>query len=321
MSNDYLLDAHNITKEFTSRGGLGRADSVVRAVNDVTLGVRRGEILGLVGESGCGKSTLARCLLRLLDIDGGTIGFDGSDITHIRGRRLKAHRRQAQLIFQDPYASINPRMSIRRALHEPLSTHGWSRSDREDRIRELLELVAMPESALRKHPHQFSGGQCQRIAIARALALHPTLLVADEPVSALDVSIQAQILNLLKDLQESEQLTMLFIAHDLSVVRYISDRIAVMYLGRIVELANADDLFADPIHPYTRLLLKSVPVADPDSRLRMTEEIGDLPSPMHLPPGCAFHPRCPIRVDSCPHDIPPLREHRPNHWAACHAID
>jgi oligopeptide/dipeptide ABC transporter ATP-binding protein len=292
----------------------------VRAVDGVGLTVRRGETMGLVGESGCGKSTLARLILRLLEPDRGEIVFDQVDITHLRGRALRRHRRRAQMIFQDPYASLNPRLTIRRILNEPLSAHGIPRGDRVERIEQLLSRVSLPTSALERYPHQFSGGQRQRIGIARALALAPDLIVADEPVAALDVSIQAQVLNLLKDLKRDGGQTMLFIAHDLSVVRFIADRIGVMYLGGIVELADTAALFATPLHPYSRLLLSAVPRPDPRRRSDVRVPTGDLPNPAEPPPGCPFHTRCPIAEARCRTVPPRLRQVAPGHHVACHAV-
>lgn len=317
---EHLVEIRDLVKTFPLEKSLtGKTLSEVRAVNGLSLEIRPGEILGLVGESGCGKSTVARLLLRLLEADSGQIRFAGNDALAFQGGDLKAFRRDAQMIFQDPYASLNPRMKVRRVLEEPLKVQGWSRSDRQARIAELLELVSLPESALSRHPHEFSGGQCQRIGVARALATRPKLIVADEPVSALDVSIQAQILNLLRKLQRSEELAMLFIAHDLSVVRHISDRIAVMYLGKIVEVAEADELFEHPQHPYTQMLLAAVPTPDPQSRKALDVAEGEPPSPVNPPPGCPFHPRCPEAMDLCARTMPEMADIRPDHPAACHA--
>jgi oligopeptide/dipeptide ABC transporter ATP-binding protein len=296
--------------------------AAVRAVDQVSLSIRAGETLGLVGESGCGKSTLGRTVLRLLDPTGGKVVFEGKDITALPQRELRPVRRHMQMIFQDPYASLNPRMSVGETLAEPLEIHGLARTraERAERVAELLAKVGLRPDAARRYPHEFSGGQRQRVGIARALAVQPRFIVADEPISALDVSIQAQIVNLLVDLQKAERLTYLFISHDLKIVRHISDRVAVMYLGKVVELAAAAALYQEPLHPYTTALLSAVPVPDPArQRTRIILE-GDVPSPMRPPPGCPFHPRCPVKDKprACFEEPPPLREVRPGHWAACH---
>jgi oligopeptide transport system ATP-binding protein len=321
--SEALLQVQGLKKHFQVGGGMfGGPPATVRAVDGVDFAIKRGETLGLVGESGCGKTTTGRCVLRLERPTDGKIVFEGKDITGMGEADLRAVRRRMQVIFQDPYASLNPRMSIGDIIAEPLKVHGIvpDGAKREARVKELLSQVGLLPQHAKRYPHQLSGGQRQRVGIARALAMEPSLIVCDEPVSALDVSIQAQIINLLEDLQKNLGLTYLFIAHDLSVVRHISDRVAVMYLGHIVELADRKALYEDPLHPYTRALLSAVPIPDPRAEAQRERTVlrGEVPSPLNPPSGCVFHPRCPIAVDRCSAEIPPLREIRPGHWAACH---
>jgi len=304
------------------RGFLGRGGGTVRAVEDVSFAIAEGETLGLVGESGCGKSTVARAVLRLIEPTSGTIRLDGRDISGLGRRALRPLRRQMQMIFQDPFSSLNPRMTAGDAVGEALTVHGLAHGrERAAQVAALFAQVGLRPAQMRLYPHEFSGGQRQRICIARALALSPRLIVGDEPVSALDVSIQAQVVNLLMDLQAAKRLSYLFIAHDLAVVQHISHRIAVMYLGRIVELADKRSLFLRPQHPYTEALLAAVPIPDP--RVTRSRRIvqGDVPSPIAPPPGCAFHTRCPYVFARCKTELPMLKEVAPGHWAACHLRD
>jgi oligopeptide transport system ATP-binding protein len=295
----------------------------VKAVDGISFFVREGETLGLVGESGCGKSTTGRAILQLYRPTEGTITFDGTVLNKLKGRSLRAFRRRMQMIFQDPYSSLNPRMSVQSIISEPMVIHGlYKGRERRERVEYLLEQVGLNPYFAKRYPHEFSGGQRQRIGVARALAVEPEFIVLDEPVSALDVSVQAQIINLLEDLQEEFNLTYLFIAHDLAVVRHISDRVAVMYLGRIMELADSNELYENPLHPYTRALLSAVPITDPE--IERTREriilVGDVPSPVRPPPGCVFNTRCPIAIDECRERIPEWREVGENHWVACHRV-
>jgi oligopeptide/dipeptide ABC transporter ATP-binding protein len=309
-----------VHKHFAVGGGLAGRGQHLQAVDGVSLSVQEGETLGLVGESGCGKSTLARCIVRLHEPTSGTIRFDGQDITRLSTRRLRALRRDLVMVFQDPHASLNPRKRVEEIVGMPLRIHGMaSGAALRTRVGELLELVGLSPSHAQRYPHEFSGGQRQRIGLARALATNPRLVVCDEPVSALDVSIQAQILNLLRDLQRELRLTLVFIAHDLGVVRHVSDRVAVMYLGRIVELAPVDELYANPVHPYSEALLSAVPVPDPDVLDSGIVLEGDVPSPIDPPSGCRFHPRCRYATDVCRVEDPPLTadDGKP-HPAACH---
>ena len=302
-----------------------RMKAYVRAVDEVTLDIRDGETLGLVGESGCGKSTLGRTILRLLDPTGGTIKFEGKDITHRSPAEMRPIRRRMQIIFQDPYASLNPRMTVGRTIAEPVDIHGLAKTptERADRVASLLEKVGLRPDAAQRYPHEFSGGQRQRIGIARALAVSPKFIVCDEPISALDVSIQAQIVNLLQDLQRDEQLTYLFISHDLNIVRHICDRVAVMYLGRVVELAAAKELYHSPKHPYSKALLSAVPKVSAAERKERILLQGDVPNPMNPPTGCAFHPRCPVKdkPEACFTERPQLRELAGGTRVACHVAE
>jgi oligopeptide transport system ATP-binding protein len=315
-----LLEVDSLKKHFAVGGGLGRAPQFVQAVENVSFSIGLGETLSLVGESGCGKSTVGRMLLKLIAPTAGQIRLDGVDLVPLTARQMHPYRRQIQIIFQDPYSSLNPRMRAADIVGEPLKVYEVARGDAlRDRVADLFRRVGLRPDQMERYPHEFSGGQRQRLGIARALALGPRLIVGDEPVSALDVSVQAQVVNLLTDLQDELGLSYLFIAHDLAVVRHISHRIAVMYLGRIVELADSETLFEDPQHPYTEALLSAIPLPDP--RRRRTGRIvltGDVPSPISPPSGCRFHTRCPIAAPECRTRAPELRQTAPGHWTACH---
>ena len=316
-----ILEVRDIKKYFPIKGGFfQKTVANVKAVDGVSFDVLRGETIGLVGESGCGKSTLGRTIVRLYEPTEGEIIFNGKDISGLKGQELKGLRKQMQLIFQDPYSSLNPRMNVSTIVGEAMLAHGIAKKgvDFEEKLTAVIEKCGLSAYHINRYPHQFSGGQRQRIGIARALALNPEFVVCDEPVSALDVSIQSQVLNLMMDLQEQMGLSYLFISHDLSVVKHISDRIGVMYLGSLVELADKNDLYSSPMHPYTRALLSAIPIADPTKLKVMEPIIGEIPSNVNTPPGCKFHTRCPYAKDICKEMIPPTKEVGPRHHVACH---
>jgi peptide/nickel transport system ATP-binding protein/oligopeptide transport system ATP-binding protein len=321
-NNAPLVDVRHLVKHFPVHGGiLYRAVGEVHAVDDLSLAIQSGETLGLVGESGCGKTTAGRAILRLLPATSGEVSFDGKNIYDLKGGELKRLRRDMQIIFQDPYSSLDPRMPVGDIIGEGLAVHGiGNRSERDAAVREIMQRVGLRPQYARRYPHEFSGGQRQRIGIARALILRPKFVVCDEPVSALDVSIQSQILNLLKDLQREFGLTYLFIAHNLAVVRYISDRVGVMYLGKLAELATTDQMFRNPLHPYTQALLSAIPEPDPTLKRKRIVLRGDVPSPINPPAGCRFHTRCPIAMDICRQKVPEWRDVGDEHMVACHAV-
>jgi oligopeptide transport system ATP-binding protein len=314
-----LIEVKNLKKYFPVNKGLfGRKQSFVKAVDDISFTINKGETLGLVGESGCGKSTTGRMLMRLLDPTEGQIYFEGKEISKLNDNQIRSTRKDFQMVFQDPYASLNPRMKVGEIIAEPLVVHGIEKNKRASRVLELLDIVGLSSFHAERYPHEFSGGQRQRIGIARALAVNPKLIIADEPVSALDVSIQSQILNLLNDLQKEFNLTYLFIAHDLSVVEHISDRVGVMYLGKIVELADKQTLYHSPQHPYTKALLSAVPIPNPRLKRERIILKGDIPSPANPPSGCTFHTRCPLAMEKCKIDSPQLSELSDGHYVSCH---
>ena len=316
---EYLLEIKNLRKYFPIRGGVfSQVVGNVKAVEDVSFTIKPGEVVGLVGESGSGKTTAGRTILRLLEPTAGEIIFDGVDVAKLSKSQMREYRKEMQIIFQDPFASLNPRMTVGDIIGEAFQIHNLARGrEREERVADLLERVGLSSSHMRRYPHEFSGGQRQRIGIARALAVDPQFIVADEPVSALDVSIQAQVVNLLQDLKEELGLTLLFIAHDLGVVEYISDKVIVMYLGRIMEVAPAKELYANPVHPYTEALLSAVPIPDPTVKRERVILQGDIPSPINPPSGCVFRTRCPLAIDECAKVVPPLEETTPGHFKAC----
>jgi oligopeptide transport system ATP-binding protein len=315
-----LLEVHDLKVHFPIRGGLfSRTVGYVHAVDGVSFDIKAGETLGLVGESGCGKTTTGRAVLRLVEPTGGSVRFEGQDLLKLNKQQMRAMRREMQIIFQDPYGSLNPRMSVGEIIAEPLIIHGiGTPHEREARVRQLLEVVGLASYHMRRFPHEFSGGQRQRIGIARALALNPKLIVADEPVSALDVSIQSQILNLLEQLQEEFKLTYLFIAHGLNVIRHISNRVGVMYLGVMVETADASEIYRRPLHPYTEALFSAIPIPNPAMRRERIILAGDVPSPVNPPSGCRFHTRCPIAQDICKEQVPEMHDAGGGHMVACH---
>lgn len=318
-TQENLVEVKNLVKYFPVRAGLlQRVVAHVQAVDNVSFFIRNGETLGLVGESGCGKTTVGRTMLRLIEPTSGSVMVGDKDVLKLKGGELKKMRRNMQIIFQDPYASLDPRMPIGESVMEGLNVHGiGSRKERFETMIEMLRKVGLEDYHARRYPHEFSGGQRQRIGIARALALRPQFIICDEPVSALDVSIQSQVLNILKDLQADFGLTYLFIAHNLSVVEHISDRVAVMYVGKMVELAGREELFANPLHPYTKALMSAIPMPEPGLKRERIILKGDVPSPLNPPKGCRFHPRCPVAVDQCSQEEPGFKEAKPDHWVAC----
>ena len=315
-----LISLQNLEVHYRTGGGLFRASKLVRAVNGVSINIKKGETLGLVGESGCGKSTLGKAILRLVEPTGGKVLYNNRDLAHASQSQMREQRKHLQMIFQDPYASLNPRMTVGNIIGEPIRTFGLAKGGAvQSRVEDLMETVGLNRRFIKRYPHEFSGGQRQRIGIARALAVDPEFIVADEPISALDVSIQAQIMNLMEHLQKEKELTYLFISHDLRAVRHLSDRVAVMYLGKIVELADGKAIYGDPLMPYTKALISAVPVPDPEIEATRERIIlkGDVPSPIDPPTGCSFHTRCPFAIDECKARVPQLVEIKPQHFAAC----
>ena len=320
IKEQYLLEAKNLSKYFPVKNFFGKTIQQVKAVDRVSLSIKRGETFGLVGESGCGKSTLGRTLIRMYEPTDGTLSYDGDDITKIKGKELLSYHKRMQIIFQDPYSALDPHQNVREIMAEPIAVfEKLSEKEMEQRFVGLLEKVGMKADDMGKYAYEFSGGQRQRIGIARALSVHPEFLLCDEPISALDVSIQAQVVNVLEDLQKELGLTYLFVAHDLSMVRHISDRIGVMYLGKVVESGESDEVYDNPCHPYTQALLKAIPIADPKRALSLEQfgMKGELPSPLHVPSGCRFHTRCPYAMDLCRQQEPELEERIPGHLVAC----
>lgn len=313
-----LLEVQNLKQHFTTKKGFMGEKTVIKAVDGVSLSIEEGKTLGVVGESGCGKSSLGRSILRLVEPTEGSVKFNGQEIVGMSPRGMKELRKEMQIVFQDPYASLNPRNTVRKILEAPLLIHGTgNKKERQERIESLAGKIGLRKEQLNNYPHEFSGGQRQRIGIARALMLNPKLIIADEPVSALDVSVQSQVLNLMLDLQQERNLSYMFISHDLSVVQHVSDKVAVMYLGKVVEIADVEKVYKDPLHPYTRALLSALPIPDP---VRVRNRIilqGDLPSPANPPPGCPFHTRCPMATKECAEIVPPLEEKTTDHFAAC----
>lgn len=318
MSDRVILELQGLSKEFDVKGTkFPYKKEKLKAVQDVSFSVKQGETLGIVGESGCGKSTLGRLIMRLIEPTGGKVFLDGEELTALSGKSLREKRRDFQMIFQDPYAAFNPRMTVKAILEEPLKTYGIPKEEWGDRIKKILELTGLGTDALKRYPHEFSGGQRQRISIARAFLLNPHMIIADEAVSALDVSIQAQILNLMKDLQEQFQMSMIFISHNLASVQYVSHRVAVMYLGKIVEIAPGSSLYEKPLHPYTQALISAIPIPVPGEGKKRNGLSGEVPSPIHLPEGCAFYKRCPYGTERCRKAVPPLVEKEKGHFVAC----
>lgn len=323
QNNDVLLELRDIRKYFPLKEGiLRRTVADIKAVDGISLKISAGQTTGLVGESGCGKTTLGQCILRLIDVTSGSIHLHGRDITHLKGKELRLIRKNMQIIFQDPYSSLNPRLNVEQLIGEALTIHNLAKGQKQrQQVTELLDTVGLPANSLSRYPHEFSGGQRQRICIARALAVKPRLMIADEPVSALDVSIQAQIINLLIDLQREFSLSYLFISHDLGVVKAISDYVAVMYLGRIVEYSQTETLYSHPLHPYTKAILSVIPIPDPVTKRKRIILEGDVPTPINIPAGCRFYGRCPRRVESCLEADPPLEEKKKGHFVACFRVN
>lgn len=322
MEKEVLLEIKNLKKYFPIKNFFGNVKGEVKAVDDVSFQIYKGETFGLVGESGCGKSTLGRCILRMLDVNSGSVLYKGKDLVNMSGKDWKEYRKKLQIIFQDPYSALNPNWNVKELISEPLITSGYSNAEIEERIKELLKTLNMNEEVMEKFPYEFSGGQRQRIGVARAVAAYPEFIFCDEPISALDVSIQAQVVNMLKELQKDLGLTYLFTAHDLSMVYHISDRIGVMYLGTMVEIGTSEEVFRTPVHPYTQALISAVPIADPETA-RKSERIlieEELPSPMNVPKGCRFCTRCPKATEKCRQEMPVLKEVSEGHMVACHLV-